>query len=123
MASVMIFGTLCGCFKDDKEKKVPFYVGHWPPEAELTPETRQELMTMKNEYEKKYPHIEVLTTKNYFYDSRDFKEKMEAGEVPAFLGVFFTEVKQIINMGYAADITNELRENGILDKLLNKVRV
>ncbi len=117
MASVMIFGTLCGCVKDNKEKKVDFYVGHWPPESEMTPETRQDLLALKNEYEKKYPYINVLTTKNYFYDSRDFEEKMEAGEVPTFLGVFFTEVEQIKNMGYAADITNELRENGILDKI------
>lgn len=120
LAAATIMMTFSGCTdKEDKNNKIKLYVGHWPRNQETRKAMERDsiLEKIKRDYEQKYPHVEVITNNYYLYNPDTFEDMARENRLPAFLDVYFTEVSEIIDSGYAADITDELRNNGLLDKL------
>lgn len=115
LVSAMTLSALCGCgSKDDGKTKLS--VGLWPDE------TQGEWLTKKNEQKDKFmqenPDIEIIPD-TYAYDTKTFNVKASANQLPNLYVTYFTEIKQIVNSGYAADITDVLEEEGY-DKQINE---
>lgn len=115
LASSLLITGLSGCGKKGEDGRVQLEVGNWAQSSDA--KGMKECHEYAVEFEKKYPNIKVIEGNSYGYDVETFNVKASAGQLPAFLDTFFTETQQIIKNGYATDITEALKENGLYDVL------
>lgn len=117
LAALLAAGITAGCgeTRETGGRKVSVEVGNWPSKANAAVVEKYE--GWKNGFEEKYPDINIATGNTYTYDAKTFNAKAAAGQLPAFLDVYFTEVDSIRKSGYSCDITQNLKENGLLDKI------
>lgn len=118
MAAALAAGCLTGCGEDkmapvSKDGKVRLYVGGWP-DSEAQPESYATRMKQKAEFEEKYPDVEIVGD-TYTYDTQTFAAKAEGGTLPTIYSTHFTEVNKIMELGYAADITKQMKDNHYYD--------
>lgn len=59
----------------------------------------------------KYPYITVKADE-YNYDVNTFMPKAASGQLPNLYTTYFTETDKIVSAGYAADITEGMKNNG-----------
>ena len=115
LVSVLAISVLSGCGGKDNGK-TKLSVGLWPDE------TQGEWLTQKNEQKDKFMQenqdIEIIPD-TYAYDTKTFNVKASANQLPNLFVTYFTEINQITNSGYAADITDVLKEEGY-DKQINE---
>lgn len=110
----MLLGiTGCGTKKDDGKIKVE--IGNWAAET-ADPAVLEKLDKEVAEFEKLHPDIEIKGNA-FGYDTKTFNVMASSGQLPETLDTFFTEMDQIIKSGYAADVTDALKENGLFDQL------
>ncbi|MDD6484548.1 MAG: extracellular solute-binding protein [Clostridiales bacterium] len=128
IAAVMAVGGLSGCGTEKnasvtKDGKVALTVGNWP-DKEANPQEYEAKMEEKTRFEEKYPDIEVVPD-NWAYDIQTFAAKAEGETLPIIYNTFFTEAKKIIDLGYAADITDAMKEYGyydvVSDEIMNEI--
>lgn len=67
-------------------------------------------------FEEKYPNVDVVR-QNYEYALDTFVPLAESGGLPVVFTSWFTEPQKIIANGYAADITDYLKERGWLEQI------
>ncbi|UVI29746.1 ABC transporter substrate-binding protein [Paenibacillus spongiae] len=91
-----------------------FANGDWPKPTDAT---LAQAEGWKKTFETMYPHIE-MKTENFEYDTNTFLPKAESGQLPNLFATWFTEPQKIIGAGYAADITDVLKEYNY-DTMLN----
>ena len=108
----------CGGYKDANLAKTKLVVGDWPTEEGRL---RDSAFETKELYEKKYPDVEIIPD-SWFFDLKSCYLKAEAGMLPNVFLAPFTEVSDVIDSGYAKDITNVLKERGIYDSLNESIR-
>lgn len=108
--------AVAGCKKgNNADGKVTLSIGVWPDETE------QEALKAKNELKDEFmaenPDINLVGDV-YRYDTKTFMMKASANQLPTRYSTWFTEIKQIIDQGYAADITEYMKKYNF-DKTLN----
>ncbi|HHW49349.1 MAG TPA: extracellular solute-binding protein [Clostridiaceae bacterium] len=70
------------------------------------------------EFTKEYPWITVKS-ENFVYDPGTFIPKAESGQLPNIFNTWYTEPQKLINAGYVAEITEQMKAIG-WDKLIHK---
>lgn len=118
--------TACGGEKMpavSKDGKTVLYVGGWP-DSEAQPEFYETRMKQKAAFEEKYPDIEIVGD-TWTYDTQSYAAKAEGGTLPTVYATHFTEVNKIMDLGYAADITAQMKEYNyydvVSDTLMNEI--
>ena len=116
LAAVILALGVSGCGEKNKAEdgKIAVSIGDWPDKTNPKNQERYEgyLAQMKE----KYPDI-VITPDTYVFETKTFSMKASANQLPTMYGSWFTEVKNIIKSNYAADATNVMKKNGILDSI------
>lgn len=118
MAAVLAAGSLAGCGGDKNaavtnDGKTRLVVGNWP-DSEALPEAYKIRMEQKARFEEKFPDVEIVPD-NYAYDVKTFAAKAEGGTLPTIYTTHFTEAKKIMDLDYAADITEQMEKFGYYD--------
>ena len=117
ICSVTICG-LSGCgnknanVTDDKGRTI-VTVGGWPTKEGTE---KQNIEERKQKFEADNTDF-VIQPDNWAFDLKSFYAKAAGGQLPVLFNSNFTEVSQIINAGYGADLTDELKKQGLYDKM------
>ena len=118
MSGVLSVSVLAACGKSaandkDENGKTIVSVGNWP-----TKEGKQktDIEEQKAKFEANNPDF-VIQPDNWAFDLKTFYAKAAGGQLPILYNSNYTEISQIISGGYAADLTDELKKQGIYDKL------
>lgn len=117
LASVLLAAAAYGCTEKnaaDTEGGVTVSIGNWPGETDVDALEVQNARVAK--MKEVYPDITIVPD-TYRYDTQTFTMKASANQLPDAYNTWFTEIKQIIKAGYAADITDNLKKIGILDAM------
>ena len=101
---------------EGKEKPITITVGMWPAEDDA-PGLELNEKRLK-EMKEKYPWITIKPDR-FPYDVKSFLPKAESGQLPTVYDTYITEPQKIMSGGYAADITDVMKEWGY-DKSVNK---
>lgn len=112
---------MCGCSNSEKtsgaDGKIQITVGDWPTKEEPEYPIYEEL---KTKFEEKYPDIKV-TTDEWGFHVNTFLQKAASGQLPSVYVTSFTEIKRIIDTGYAADVTTHMKGSGFDTKIREDV--
>ncbi len=125
LVAVMAIGMLSGCGAKKnagltEDGKILLTVGNWP-DPEANPTGYDTAMKKKEAFEEKYPEIHVEP--DYWkYDTQTFVAKAEGETLPVIYNTFATEAKKIMNLGYAADITDVMEQYGYLDLMNDEIK-
>lgn len=119
LATVMALLLLVTCFvacgnKNGHDGKLSISVGNWPSE-EGNPKGYEAKLKKAKEFEAANPGVEIIPNE-WSYEVQTFLAKAEAGTLPTIYNTHFTETSKIMDLGYAADLTDALKENGYYDK-------
>ncbi|MBP3361218.1 MAG: hypothetical protein J6N52_10220 [Clostridia bacterium] len=122
LAALMMMGALVGCSgtqtaQNGKQAdgKVSITIADWPDETDPNgKEINEGYLKQMNE---KYPDINIITDTTVYADAQVFQMKAAANQLPTMYNSHFTEIKQTAKSGYAADLTDVMKKNGILDAL------
>ncbi|MFD0714355.1 ABC transporter substrate-binding protein [Paenibacillus sp. GCM10027626] len=93
---------------------VVFTNGDWPKPTDASLAQSE---AWKATFDAKYPNVE-MKTEHFEFDTNTFLPKAESGQLPNLFTTWLTEPQKIINAGYAADLTDVLKEYGY-DSVLN----
>ena len=107
----------CGATKTaDKtaDGKVKISVGGWPTKEGPALDSMNNALKRFNE---KYGDEIELVPDNWTFTVETFLPKAASGQLPNVYGVYFTELNRIVDAGYAADITKQMKEYGYADKI------
>lgn len=96
--------------------KVTISIGNYPSDAQ--PKLREQMDKLYNEFIAKNPDINVEKD-TWYFDLRTYLTKAASGQLPTLYTIYPTELKNIINLGYAYDLSETLDKNGWAD-MLNK---
>ena len=99
----------------DEDAPVEFSISDWPDDT--NPDWLAAMENARDQFQEKYPNI-TMDGDTYAYSSQTFTMKAAADQLPNLYNTWFTEVQNIINSGYAADITDVVKEYGY-DKTLD----
>lgn len=123
MAAVMLLATAsCGNQQDEhvtKDGKIVLTVDR-KPDKEANPEWYEKRMEQKEEFMALNPDIE-LDFDPFYFDLQTFAAMAEGGTLPTSYNVPLTEVKKIVEGGYADPVTDALKEMGWYDKISDYV--
>ncbi len=107
LAAVLAFtASACSNQAADTDGKVVISVGHWPTEAEAQSYATME--AAKEKFETDNPNI-VIEPDNYKYEVQTFTAKAAANQLATLYKTPITETQKIIRNGWAADITDALK--------------
>lgn len=84
-------------------------IGDWPTESNEA--WLEQMNKFRDGFMEANPDINIVED-TYTYDTKTFTMKAAANQLPNMYGTWFTEIDQIINAGYAADITDAMKEHG-----------
>ena len=97
----------------DENGRTIISVGSWPSKEG---QEKQNMEDRKQKFEADNTEF-VIQPDNWSFDLKSFYAKAAGGQLPVLFNTNFTEVSQIINAGYGADLTDELKKQGIYDKM------
>ncbi|MBQ7573620.1 MAG: ABC transporter substrate-binding protein [Clostridia bacterium] len=120
-AAVIMTAAGCGGTKTAVQtdpSKTVITIADWPSEENKNYETMQQY---KADFEAENPDISIETSP-YVYATDTFLPKAMSGQLPTLYKTYYTEVEKIINSGYAADITDMMKEMGMADALYDNIR-
>jgi len=111
-------GVLTGCKNESSiNEKVIVSIANWPTsEPNLTKNNE-----MKEKFEADNPDI-MIVPDTWGFDLETFYPKAAAGLLPNQFTAYYSEISNLINSGYLADITDVAKETGIYDQLNPIVR-
>ena len=115
-ALAMLIFASCGKKTEnvtDENGRTIISVGSWPSKEG---QEKQNMEDRKQKFETDNPEF-VIQPDNWSFDLKSFYAKAAGGQLPVLFNTNFTEVSQIINAGYGADLTDELKKQGIYDKM------
>lgn len=117
LTGVIAVASLAGCGGNQaaQDGKINLKIGGWPDE------TQTALVETYNGYKKTLeemnPDINVIPVTGNFSDEKNFMMKASAKTLPTTYTTHYTEVQKTIKNGYAYDVTDIMKERGILDKI------
>ncbi len=97
----------------DENGRTIISVGSWPSKEG---QEKQNMEDRKQKFEADNTEF-VIQPDNWSFDLKSFYAKAAGGQIPTVFQTNFTEVSQIINAGYGADLTDELKKQGLYDKI------
>lgn len=118
--SVVALAVSCisGCGKNagkDDDGKITISIADCPDET-TNPEAYKNMVETIEAFEKKYPDVNVEMD-TWTFDVQTYMAKAEGGTLPTTYYVPLTEAKNIMDLGYAADITDEFIARGFYDNV------
>lgn len=114
-ALALSVGMFAGCGKKsdkDENGKTVITVGNWPAQKGNSLDRANE---KKKAFEKANPDVSVKGDE-WTFDIQTFYAKAAGGKVPGVFNTAYTEIPELINSGYSADITKALEKYDLLDK-------
>ena len=128
MCLLLVATTLVGCKKNETSavgattegvtagapaaapaEKFQIKLGIWPEDT-LTDDVKLHEGYVKT-FNEKHPNVEVIPA-YYKYATDTFVSLAESGNLPTIFDTWFTEPQKLINGGFVADITDELKARG-----------
>lgn len=117
MCAVAAIGSVTGCADKTATKgEVTLSLGNTFPDENQFPEAYAEVRETADKFEEKYPGVKVVDSK-FGFDTQTYMAMAEAGTLPTTYYIPLTESKKVIDMGYAADLTDVIKERGLYDKI------
>ena len=117
LSAVMSVTLLSGCGNKvtdkDEQGRTIISVGGWPTKEGKENENIEARKARFEEANKDF----VIQGDQWGFDLKSFYAKAAAGQLPVIYNTYFTEVSQIIAAGYSADLTDELKKQGLYDKI------
>ena len=115
LCALIAIGMLSGCGQEKKsdDGKVSISIGNWKTEGQDGYDLQMERL---EQFRADHPEIDIQPD-TYAYDTKNFIAKATAGQLPTAYDTYFTEIKQIAKQGYCADISQPLKNTGLLDIL------
>ena len=111
-AVVMMSSVFAGCAKDtsdkDEQGRTIISVGGAPSTPGLQGDT---FTPRKDAFEKNNPDV-VIEPDTWVYNLKTFYAKAAGGQLPTVFDSAFTEIPQVVDAGYAADLTEVLKKRG-----------
>lgn len=102
----------------DKEGNLHISIGGSPTErTEKNAKTYDIFMVNKEKFEQENPGV-IVAPDAWSFDLKNYMTKAEGGDLPTMYFTPPTEINNIVENGYAADITNLVKKYGY-DKMLN----
>lgn len=100
----------CGTKKSDKDEqgRTIISVGDWPTYEGVDLDT---INARKERFEADNPDV-VVKADPWIFERKTFYAKAAGGQLPTLYKGAFTEVPEIIDMEYSADLTKALKKNG-----------
>ena len=123
LAAVMLVTGASGCSKkvEENDGKLTISIANWP--TETSPERLKTMEGYLTQFNEKYPDVNVVKDTGDYSDAKAFTMKAAANQLPIMYGTHFTEIQKIIKSGYAADITDVLKERGIYDAMFMHMQI
>ena len=110
LALTMSASLLAGCqTKKEDNGKINLTVGGWV--SETIPDEYQRVEKLRQDFMEKNPDINIIPDK-YTFDTQTFAMKANGKQLPNVVGVYFTEIENIMQQGYARDITDVVKKWG-----------
>lgn len=109
--------SLVGC-KSEKQTadgKIQITVSQWPSK-DGDPIKYESRMKLKEDFEKKYPDIEIIPDE-WGFELQTFNAKAEGNTLPTIYQPFLTEAKRIMENHYSYDVTDLLKKYNYYDKI------
>ena len=97
----------------DDQGRTKLSIGSWPTKDGPQKDSQEE---KKTKFEADNPDF-VIEPDNWEFDLKSFYAKAAGGQLPTVYNTHFTEIEQIASAGYGADLTAELKKQGIYDKM------
>ena len=120
-AAAVLCGSLVGCGNGggstSSNGKTQISVGSWPAKEG---KDKENIEAKKARFEEANPEFEIVPD-NWSFDLKSFYPKAAGGQLPTIYNTHFTETSQIIAAGYSADITDQLKKDGLYDKFNSQV--
>lgn len=110
ISMVIAAGAVTGCSgisKNSSDDQVTIRVGGWPSESDEANYAERE--AMKEKFEKEYPNIKIEED-DWGFDLDTFLPKAASGQLPDIYLTSVTEIKRIIQSGYACDISEYMNK-------------
>ena len=114
-AAAVLCGSLGGCGGESASSsngRTQVSIGNWPSKEGIDKENME---AKKARFEQANPEFEIVPD-SWSFDLRSFYPKAAGGQLPIVYNTHFTEASQIIAAGYSADITEQLKKDGLYDK-------
>lgn len=116
LSAAMAVTALSGCGQKesikDENGRIKISVGAWPSKEGKELDSINQL---KERYEKANPEY-VIVPDNWQFDLKSFYAKAAGKNLPTVFMANFTEVSQVIEGGYSANLTDALKKHGLFDK-------
>ena len=117
LSAAMSVTLLSGCGNNvtdkDEQGRTIISVGGWPTKEGKEKENIEAKKARFEEANKDF----VIEPDSWIFDRKSFYAKAAAGQLPVLYDCGFTEVPQVIAAGYSADLTDELKKQGLYDKI------
>ena len=113
---MLMCSSFVGCTGSEKTiadgEKTKISVGRWPSKEG---KEKDDMEAKKARFEEANSEFEIVPD-NWSFDLKSFYPKAAGGQLPTVYGTHFTEASQIIAAGYSADITDQLKKDGLYDQ-------
>jgi len=120
LVCVMVFGVLAGCgSKKEDDGIVEISLSGFFPDPTTEPDAHAKFMETVAAFETKYPNVKVID-EDWSFDVQTYMAKAEGGTLPTVYELPLTEVNKVLELGYAADLTEEFESRGWADMLTEK---
>lgn len=111
MSMAIITGVISGCSQSSENSsadgQITIRVGGWP--AETDEKAYAEREEIKEKFEAEYPNIKIEED-NWGFELDTFLPKAASGQLPDIYLTSVTEIKRIIQSGYACDISQYMEK-------------
>lgn len=121
-AAVLVALSVCSCGDTTTTSgsgKVKLTVGGWPTKEGASLDSMNNAL---KRFTEKYGNEIEIVPDTYTFSVETFLPKAASGQLPNLYGVYFTEVNRIIDAGYAADITDQMKKFGYADQINDAIR-
>jgi len=112
MAAIMSMGLATGCSKTandkDEQGRTIVSVGSWPQKEGKNLDSWN---ARKDKFEADNADVAIIPDP-WAFELRTFYSKAAGGQLPVLYNTHFTEVAQVIEAGYSADLTDALKKRG-----------
>ncbi len=121
MLIIVFVMSVSGCMQEksddevnNKDDKIVISVGGYFCDEKLSPELYEYQLDVVRRFEEAYPNVRIVDSK-WNFDADTYLSSAEGNTLPTTYYVPLTEAYTIINLGYAADITEEFQKRGFYE--------
>lgn len=107
-SAAVIVACLLGCFIDNDNNNIVITIGYVTNRSTIDEHIA--------DFENKHPGVKIVPVE-WSYDANTFATMADNNTLPGVYDTHFTEAQMLINEGYAADITQELKEYNLFNRI------